>query len=105
MLGTSLTSIILNNSVKVWLCVKSDSRMVVSVDRTMDCLSLEHLTYMILTLYILLSYYPVSTVLFPYSSAIDRSKQIKYKSEFEVAYIHVKIMLGMLVALLIDQEY
>lgn len=80
MLGTSLTSIILNNAVKIWVCVKEGNRMLVSVDNTLECHSLEHLTYMIMTLYILLSYYPVCTVLFPYSSAIDRSKQIKYKS-------------------------
>jgi hypothetical protein len=95
-LGNSLTSLILNNSVNIFLCNSSDTTV---VDTSLQCRSLSHISLMLVSLFVLIIYYPLTVVIFPYASSIDRSKQIKYKAEFEVSYVQLKLVVGVLTTL------
>lgn len=99
-LGSSLTGLILNNSLSMYLCSSVGNGYVAIADGTLECLSLTHVSYMIASLVVVLIYYPLAVVVFPYSSIIDRSKQIKYRAEFEVAYVQLKLFVGAFLTLL-----
>jgi len=100
-LGSSFTGLILNNSVNIFLCSSTDGTNYFAVaDSTVECMSLSHISYMVASLLVVITYYPLAVVVFPYSSIIDRSKQIKYRAEFEVAYVQLKLVVGALLTLL-----
>ena len=53
-----------------------------------------HIIEMFVSLMIMLFYYPLASMIFPFSAAIDRTLQIKYKSEYEIVYLQSKFLVN-----------
>jgi hypothetical protein len=49
---------------------------------------------MFVALLILAVYWPLSAITFPFSTAMDRQLEIKYKSEFEIVYLQFKFLIN-----------
>jgi hypothetical protein len=78
LLGSALANYIISISLNSLICNQSNSTVFNFTSVT--CYGQIQYVYVFVTLMILVVYWPLSAITFPFSTAMDRSLEIKYKS-------------------------
>jgi hypothetical protein len=92
LLGSALANYIISIGLNSFLCDQS-SGLLYNFSNV-SCYTTTQYTYVFISLMILVIYWPLSAITFPFSTAMDRSLEIKYKSEFEIVYLQFKFLIN-----------
>jgi hypothetical protein len=80
LLGSALANYIISIGLNSFMCNQSSLMLYNFSD--VSCYTKTQYAYVFVSFLILIIYWPLSTITFPFSAAMDRSLEIKYKSEF-----------------------
>lgn len=92
LLGSALANYIISIGLNSLICNQSNSTVFNFTSVT--CYGQIQYVYVFVTLMILVVYWPLSAITFPFSTAMDRSLEIKYKSQFEIVYLQFKFLIN-----------
>jgi hypothetical protein len=92
MLGSGLANYVIAIGLNSWICDQSTDTLFNFSD--VSCYTKTHYAYMLAGLMILVIYWPLSVITYPFNTAMDRNLEIKYKVEYEVLYLQVKFMIN-----------
>lgn len=92
LLGSALANYIISIGLNSFLCDPATQQLLNF--NGVDCFSTTQEVCLFASLLILVVYWPLSAITFPFSTAMDRSLEIKYKSEFEIVYLQFKFLIN-----------
>lgn len=80
MMGSGLANYIIAIGLNSWICDQSRDSLFNFSD--VSCYNKVHYGYMLGSLLILVVYWPLSVITYPFNTAMDRNLEIKYKVEY-----------------------
>jgi hypothetical protein len=80
LLGSGLANYIIGIGLNSFICNETTSTMYNFTD--VECYTKVHYGYMLCSLLILVVYWPLSAITYPFNTAMDRHLEIKYKVEY-----------------------
>jgi hypothetical protein len=92
LLGSGLANYIMSIGLNSFICSTNTGNLY-NFSST-ACYSNAQYVYMMLSLLMLVLYWPLSAITFPFSTAQDRNLEIKYKSEYEIIYQQFKFLIN-----------
>ncbi len=91
-MGSSFSNVFIMASLNSYMC--EETTLTLWNFPGNQCYTTVHLIEMFGSLLILLTYYPLASLIFPFSSAIDSTLEIKYKAEYEIVYLQSKFLVN-----------